>query len=110
VLAYLGMTLYYTSPGKVQIIMSDYIKGILDDLPNDMDGEAPTPAVNHHFDVNANHSQPLSCDEAELFHHVAAQLLFLCKRSHPDIQRAFSVHKGKNPDIDDYKKLNRVIK
>ena len=54
----------------------------------------------------------LSEEHADLFHHMTAKLLFLCKRSRPDIQTAvaFLCTRVKCPDIDDYKKLARVIK
>ena len=109
---YLGMVLDYSVPGKVKIIMSDYIKGILDEVPSDMNGEAPTPAANHLFDVNNENPALLDREKAELFHHIVAQLLFLCKRSRPDIQTAvsFLCTRVKCPDLDDYKKLARVIK
>jgi hypothetical protein len=32
--------------------MKDYIKEIISETPSDMDGEAPTPAASHLFDVN----------------------------------------------------------
>jgi hypothetical protein len=108
---YLGMTLDYSNEGKVIIIMSDYIKGILDELPEDMNGVSATPAANHLFEVNCNPS-PLDTKLADFFHHVVAQLLFLCKRARPDIQTAvsFLCTRVKNPDIDDYKKLTRVMR
>jgi hypothetical protein len=49
---YLGMTIDYSISGKVQIIMVDYIKNILTDLPADMEGISATPASNHRFTVN----------------------------------------------------------
>ena len=49
---------------------------------------------------------------SEFFHHVVAQLLFLCKRGRPDLQTAvaFLTTRVKEPDTDDYKKLMRVMK
>jgi hypothetical protein len=48
---YLGMTIDYTDNGKVKITMKDYIKSILNDLPDDMNGELPTPAGTHLFEL-----------------------------------------------------------
>jgi len=49
------------------------------------------------------------CDlsEAEIFHHYAAKMLFLCKHARPDIQMAFAFlnTRVKAPDQDDSKKL-----
>jgi hypothetical protein len=83
---YLGMTLDFSSEGKVKITMVDYIQNMLDKLPSDMDGEAATPAANHLFDVNgATADMILDWETAELYHHNVAKLLFLCKWARPDI-------------------------
>jgi hypothetical protein len=73
---YLGMILDYSTVGKVQIKMSDYIKGILESLPPSMDGESATPAANHLFTINKD-AKILEPPEAEMFHHYVAKLLFL---------------------------------
>jgi hypothetical protein len=46
-----------------------------------------------------------------MFHHNVAKLPFLCKRARPDIQTAvsFLCTRVKSPDVDDYKKLRRVM-
>jgi hypothetical protein len=46
-----------------------------------------------------------------MFHHNDAKLLFLCKRARPDIQTAvsFLCTRVKSPDVDEYKKLRRVM-
>ena len=108
---YLGMVLDYSEPGKVKIVMEKYIEGILNEMPADMTGVSPSPAANHLFDVNPE-AQKLVPEKQEFFHHVVAQLLFLCKRARPDIQTAvsFLCTRVQNPDVDDYKKLARVIK
>jgi hypothetical protein len=107
------MTLDYTTPGKVSFMMTDYIQGMLSDLPADMDGEAATPAPNHLFEVNERSSDmQLDPVTADLFHHNVAKLHFLCKRACPDIQTAvsFLCTRVKGPDTDDYKKLARVMR
>jgi hypothetical protein len=99
---YLGMTLDYTEKGKVKIRMDDYIQGMLDELPEDMKGEAPTPLAPHLFEVS---DSPLILDEgtSQLFYHNVAKLLFLCKRVRPDIQTAvaFLCTRVKKPNKDD---------
>eukprot|EP00957_Ditylum_brightwellii_P122176 9316938-Ditylum_brightwellii.AAC.1 len=55
-----------------------------EDLPEEFDGEATTPAANHLFEVN-NEAEKLKEEDAELFHHLVVQLLFLCKRAWPDL-------------------------
>ena len=107
---YLGMTLDYSDDGNVKIVMKDYITKMLDELPDDMNGEAATPASLHLFSIREN---PVLLDEAnsELFHHFTAKLLFLSKRARPDIQTAvsFLTKRVKAPDEDDYKKLRRTM-
>jgi hypothetical protein len=107
---YLGMTLDYSEDGKVKIIMTDYIEKMLDELPDDMDGEAGTPASLHLFSIR---DDPVLLDTptAELFHHYTAKLLFLSRRARPDIQTAvsFLTKRVKAPDEDDYKKLRRTM-
>ena len=85
---------------------------MLAELPPDMDGEAATPASSHLFDVNVDNPVALCKEKADFFHHDVATLLFLCKRARPDIQTAvaFLCTRVKEPDVDDYKKLSRVMK
>jgi hypothetical protein len=48
------MTLDYSCPGKVTIWMDDYVKDILDEAPDEMDGTAATPAAEHLFTASVN--------------------------------------------------------
>ena len=110
VLEYLGMTIDYRKKGKVTFSMEEYIKKLLEEAPYDMNGTAKTPAANHLFNVNDG-AKKLAYDKAELFHHMVAKLLYLCRRTRQDIQTAvaFLCTRVKCPDEDDYKKLTRVI-
>ncbi len=110
---YLGMTIDFSKKGKVQVKMVDYVKNMLEDLQEpEFQGEATTPAANHLFEVNEDNPTLLDSDKAEFFHHLTAKLLFLCKRARPDIQTAvaFLTTRVRAPDVDDYKKLARVMK
>jgi hypothetical protein len=82
---YLGMMLDYSKKGKVKIKMIDYVKKMLADLPDEMNGEAPTPAGNHLFMVDNNQTK-VDEQKAQFFHTYVAKALFLCKRARPDIQ------------------------
>jgi hypothetical protein len=108
---YLGLTLDFSEKGIATIDMKRYIHNILDEMPADMAGVSATPAANHLFEVNPE-ANKLDDAKKEFFHHVVAQLLFLCKRARPDIQTAiaFLCTRVQHPDTDDYKKLARVIK
>ena len=46
------MMLDFSIPGKVQINMHKYIKCMVDNLPEDMNGEAGTPAGNNLFCID----------------------------------------------------------
>jgi hypothetical protein len=83
---HLGMTLDFSSPGQAKILMIDYIKDMLEDMPR----EAATAAANHQFEVNMKDPVMLNEETATMFHHNVAKLLFLCKRARPDIQTAIT--------------------
>jgi hypothetical protein len=108
---YLGMTLDFSVKGKVKIGMVQYVKNMLAELPDDMGGVSPNSAAAHLLDVNEA-CPKLETERAELFHHLVAKLLFLCKRSRPDIHPAvsFLCTRVQAPDEDDYKKLARVMR
>jgi hypothetical protein len=107
---YLGMTLDYTEDGKVSVKMLDYVEGMLEAASVEMRGEAATPAGEHLFVVNED-EEKLNEGDAQDFHHLVAKALFLCKRGRPDIQTAvaFLCTRVKAPDMDDNKKLKRMI-
>ena len=62
------------------------------------------------FEVNAK-ANKLDEERSEIFHHIVAKLLYLCKRTRPDIQTAvaFLCTRVKGPDVDNWKKLNRCL-
>ena len=101
---YLGMTIDFRTPGKVVFMMADYIEALLLETPDEMfKGRAPaTRAASHLFDINDN---PIKLDEehAELFHHLTAKLLYLCKRVRPDLHLpvSFLCTRVQSPNQDD---------
>ena len=64
--------------------MEEYLKEMLKDLPNDMNGTATTPAADHLFKVRDN-APKLNEERAEFFHRVVAQLLFVAQHGQPDL-------------------------
>ena len=107
---YLGMKLDFSDSGKVKIDMKQYIQDMLDELPDSFKGIAVTPAANHLFAID-EHAQKLAKEDADAFHTFTAKLLFLCKRARPDTQTAtsFLCTRVSGPDVDDLKKLRRVM-
>ena len=108
---YLGMTLDFSRLGEVMVKMVDYINMVLSHAPDDMDGTTATPVANHLFKV-ASDPELLDGEQRDLFVHLTMQLLYLSQRARPDIRTAISFLCGQiqHPDMDDYKKLTRVIR
>jgi hypothetical protein len=107
---YLGMTIDYSTKGKVVICIEDYVEEVLADLPEDMEGTATTPTADHLFTVN-DAADKLGSEKSEFFHSCTAKILFLCKRGRPDVQTpiAFLCTRVSQPVVDDLKKLKRVV-
>ena len=104
---YLGMTIDYSTPGKVVFHMEDYIDRMINECPEGLlKGNPVNLAANHLFDINPE-CEKLSSEEADKFHHFMAKLLYLAKQTWPGIllAAAFLCTRVKGPDQDDYKKL-----
>jgi hypothetical protein len=109
---YLGMTIDWSGKNTVAFSMFDLVASIIEQLPKNLtDGPNRTPAGNHLFTVNKD-GEKLSQADADLFHRLTAQLLYLGKRARPDLQTAvaFLTTRVQSPDIDDFRKLGRVIR
>jgi len=46
------MMLYYSVRGKVKLSMYDYVRKILEEVPEDMTGTAKMPVAGHLFTIN----------------------------------------------------------
>ena len=109
---YLGMTIDFSRPGMVQFHMKAFIDDLIAETPSELlKGMAASPGGQHLFTVNED-CPKLSEKQAKLFHHLTAKLLYLSKRTCPDIQTAvaFLTAHVSSPDCDDYKKLGRCQK
>jgi hypothetical protein len=73
---YLGMTLDFSEEGVVKIDMRDYVKKVLGEMPEDMDGTATLPAAQYLFQVKEG-VKLLDKPKSEFFHATVAKLLFL---------------------------------
>lgn len=100
---YLGMKFDYTTPGQVKISMDKYIANIIDSFPEHITGVSATPATDKLFLVRDD-ERPLPEDQAIMFHHVTAQLLFA------QTTVAFVTTRVKQPGEDDWGELKRVLK
>ena len=99
---YLGITIDYSSTGKVKLYTVDYIGNMLYDISEVMKGYSETLAAHHLFYIS-QYSTKLSRTDAGLFRHFLLQLLYPPKRSLPDIQLAVSFFCiiVIEPDVDD---------
>ena len=90
--------------------MTDYIKDMLEEYPEDVKGKSKTPANEKLFRVNEN-STKLDKEKAEVFHTFVAKGLFVSKRARPDIQPviAFLCTRVKEPTVEDWYKLQRLM-
>jgi hypothetical protein len=106
---YLGMTWDFSTKGKCKVTMEKYINDLLTD--NNITDTIDSPASNHLFVINPI-AEKLSNDMIINFHTQVAKLLYLAKRIRPDILLpvSFLSTRVQSPDIDDWKKLMRVLK
>ena len=85
------MTLDYSVPGQVSIDMSHYVEKMVKEFPQENPKGASVASLwNENLFKVQHDSVPLEKEQAELFHTVAVQGLFLCKHGHPDIAPAIA--------------------
>ena len=110
-LDYLGMDFDFSKKVRVGIGMEKSIEAMLQDMPEDMNVWTNTPAATCLFDTEEK-SEKLTEKEAQFFHTTTSKMLFMSKRSRPDIQTAvsFLCTRVKDPDCNDYKKPRQVIR
>lgn len=109
--SYLGMSFDFRESGSVRITMEGFTAELLKLFP--VQGIASTPASNSLF-VVSNEPNVVLLDEREkkIFHSVVAKLLYLAKRSRPDILTSvsFLATRVTAPDVVDQRKLVRVMR
>jgi len=107
---YLGMTIDWSEQGKVIFTMYDYLEDILAEAPECFDGEDVTPAVSDLFQVDES-TKKLDEETSDYFHRTVARFLYAAKRARPDFQVAvaFLCKRVKEPNIQDWKKLGRLV-
>ena len=108
---YLGLRMDFSEKGQVVLTMHDFISELLKEVPDELlRGPSSSPASNHLFQVNEA-AMKLNDETAVLYHHLTAKLLYLSKRTRPDLLTAvsFLCTRVQSPDADDWKKLGRCI-
>ena len=103
------MTFNFEQLGRVVISLEGFIKDLLDDCI-EIVGVSRTPAEDNLFKIDLN-SPLLNDKERERFHSLTAKLLYLSKRTRPDILTciAYLTKRVLEPRTDDWKKLVHTI-
>ena len=72
---------------QVGVSVFQFIDETLDEFPEVIKSSSATPAADHLFKIREDR-KPLTEEQAALFHHFTAKLLFLSGRARRDIQTA----------------------
>jgi hypothetical protein len=106
---YLGMIFDYSKPGVVCVTMPAYVDDLL--RLAGVSGTISSPAADHLFHVREK-AVLLGQDQKSQFHTLVAKLLYLAKRTRPDILLpiSFLTSRTQASDVDDWKKLERVFR
>jgi hypothetical protein len=82
---YLGIDMKFNDDGTL-VSMIAYLKNIIKQFPEVINGKATSPAAEHLFMVrDKKETKLLKEGQALAFHHTVAQLLFMCTRARQDI-------------------------
>ena len=104
------MTLDYTTPGVLKIDMTEYVKSMIEEFPQKVQGRNATPWTENLFKVDAN-AKRLGHERKETFHTFVMKGMFLCKRRRPDMQLAivFLSTRCQDPNENYWNKLIRLM-
>jgi hypothetical protein len=79
---YLGMDMEFNKDGILEVLMIAYLKNVIEQFPEEISGRASSPAAEHLFAVRDKiEARVLEEERALAFHHMVAQLLFMCTRA-----------------------------
>jgi hypothetical protein len=111
---YLVMTLDFTLPGKVKILMCKYIEEIIlvfDKADSNGGGnkKGAAPLILFRIDEDC---KKIDTQKSTEFHNIVAKPLYATKRARPDTCTlvAYLTTRVREPDIDDWAKLAHLIK
>ena len=83
--------LNYPERGAVKVSMVEYMHTVFKEFPEKLNGTFATPAAGHLLQVRDEGEAkylPEEQAQAQVFHHVTVQLIFVSSREHMDIQTA----------------------
>jgi len=98
------------SEGKLKIDMIDYIDKMGREFPEELDGDTKYPWTEKLFAVDKN-SAVLSTESANTFHTHTMKIMYLAKRTRPDVLPAviFLSSRVKTSTLQDWKKLTKMM-
>ena len=107
--SYLGMTFDFSQLGKVKLSMGKYVTDLIKDC--EVTGSAETPAGVDLFTVD-NSSPKLEEAKRVQFHSRIAKILYLAKRTRPDLLTSCTFLAGRVTvaTAQDLRKLNRLLR
>ena len=105
----LGIRIKYLNDGTVSLNMRDSIQEVVDDYSENVSQTVSTPAARWLFAVS--NARKLKWERVETFSSLVAKLLwfFQCVRVDCSPAVAFLCTRVKIPDVEDWKKLKRLI-
>ena len=109
---YLGMTLDYSVPGQVSMDMSHYVEKMVKEFPQEnLKGASAASLWKENLSKVQHDSAPLEKEQAEIFHTMTMQGLFLFKCGHPDIAPAIAylTTRVQKPYCTDWTKLCQMM-
>jgi len=107
---YLAMKLDYSLPGVLRVDMTKYVKSMINDFPDKLEGVGKFPWTDKLFTVDTK-SKKLEHEKAKIFHTFVMKGMFLCKRGRQDIQPgiAFLATRTTKPNEGDWVKLVKIM-
>jgi hypothetical protein len=112
---YLPMKLDYSTPGVVKVNLTEYIKGMIKECPEQLlDSSKNCPWNENLFKMNSA-ARPRNIKKSQVFHTFVAKALFLSKRARCDIQPAIAflttqVRYSNEDDWDKHSKMMHYLK
>ena len=106
----LGIIIVLRDYLKFEVEMNDKLLEAIEMFGEDIMGTVKSPAQHHMFQVDED-STKLVGKQREIFHSVTQKLLYIAKRSRPDLETAvaFLTTRALESDVDDWKNLGRVL-
>ena len=107
---FVGINFDFTNRGSLHLDMIGHLQDALDTFTEELGSTPTSPASDFLFDANP-HAKPLSEKDRKMFQSVFARLLYVGKRTRPDLQVAvaFLGTRTLRADVDDWKKLKRLL-